>query len=68
MHIQTVATDVSRIREREPSNSGMFVRLNVLDHKKAEQSDRIIQFLISYKLSVNKRTVVECERTSCGCI
>ena len=44
MHIQTVAKDFSRSREREPSISGTFVRLNVLDYKRAEQSDRFIQF------------------------
>ena len=38
-HIQTVATDFFISREREPSNSGMFVRPNVLDYKMAEQSD-----------------------------
>ena len=39
-HIQTVSTDFSRSRGREPSNSGTFVRLNVLDYKSAEQSDQ----------------------------
>ena len=38
MHIQTVATDLSISRQREPSNSGTFVRLHVLDYKRAEQS------------------------------
>ena len=37
MHIQTIATDFSRNREREPSNLGTFVRLNVLDYKRGEQ-------------------------------
>ena len=37
--IQTVAKDFSRSREREHSISGTFVRLNVLDYKRAEQSD-----------------------------
>ena len=37
--IQTVGTDFSRSLEREPFNSGMFVRLNVLDYKRVEQSD-----------------------------
>ena len=35
-----------------------FVRPNVLDYKRAKQSDRFIQFLISYKLSANKRVAV----------
>ena len=39
-HILTVAKDFSRIREREHSISGTFVRLNVFDYKKAEQSDQ----------------------------
>ena len=39
-HIQTVAEDFSRSREREPSISRMFVRLNVLDYKRSEQSDQ----------------------------
>ena len=39
-HIQTVATDFSRSQERKPSNSRTSVRLNVLDHKRAEQSDQ----------------------------
>ena len=38
-HIQTVARDFLRSREREPFISGTFVRLNVLDYKRAEQSD-----------------------------
>ena len=38
-HIQTVAKDFSRSREREPTISAPIVRLNVLDHKRAEQSD-----------------------------
>ena len=37
-HIQTVAKYFSRSREREPSISGTFARLNVLDYKMAEQS------------------------------
>ena len=40
MHTQTVAKDFSKSREREPSISGTFVRLNVLDYKRAEQSDQ----------------------------
>ena len=40
-HIQTVATDFSRSRKREPSSSGTFDRLNVLDYKRAEQSGRV---------------------------
>ena len=60
--------DFSGSREREQSISGTFVRLNALDYKRAEQSDRFIQFLIGYKLSENKRVAVECEQTSCGCI
>ena len=38
-HIQTVAKDFSRSREREPSISLKFVKLNVLHYKRAEQSD-----------------------------
>ena len=38
-YIQTVAKDLSRSREREPSISGTFVKLNLLDYKSAEQSD-----------------------------
>ena len=38
-HIQTVTKDFSRRREREPSIWGMFVKLNALDYKRAEQSD-----------------------------
>ena len=38
-HIQTVAKDFSRSREREPSISGTFVGLNVFDYKRAEQSN-----------------------------
>ena len=34
-----VAKDFSRSRERETSISGTFVRLNVVDYKRAEQSD-----------------------------
>ena len=37
-HIQTVAKDFSSSREREPSIS--FVRLNLLNYKRAEQSDQ----------------------------
>ena len=36
-----VAKDFSRSREQEPSISGRFVRLNVLDYKRAEQSDQM---------------------------
>ena len=42
-HIQTVALDFFRSREREPSISETVVRLNVLDYKRAEQSDQIVQ-------------------------
>ena len=35
-HIQTVAADFSRRREQEPFISRMFVRLNVLNYKKAK--------------------------------
>ena len=38
-----VAKDSSRSREREPSIARTCVRLNVLDYKKAEQSDQILQ-------------------------
>ena len=31
-----IAKDFSRSGEREPSNSGTFVKLNVLDYKRAE--------------------------------
>ena len=39
-HIQTVATDFSSSRQREPFNSGTFIRLNVLDYKRAKQNDQ----------------------------
>ena len=39
MYIQTVAKNFSRSRERLPSISETYVRLNVLDYKRAEQSD-----------------------------
>ena len=39
-YIQTVANDFSRNRERLSSISGAFVRVNVLDYKRAEQSDQ----------------------------
>ena len=38
-YILTVAKDFCRSRERAHSISGTFVRLNVLDYKRAEQSD-----------------------------
>ena len=38
-HTQTVVKDFSRSREQEPPISGMFIGLNVLDYKRAEQSD-----------------------------
>ena len=38
-YIQTVVKDISKSRAREPSISGTFIRLNLLDYKKAEQSD-----------------------------
>ena len=38
-YIQTVVKDFSRSRECENSISETFVRLNMLDYKKAEQSD-----------------------------
>ena len=41
MYIQKVAKDSSKSRERESSISETFVRLNVLDYKKAEQSDQV---------------------------
>ena len=37
-HIHMVAKDFSRSRKREPSISGTFDRLNLLDYKRAEQS------------------------------
>ena len=40
MHVQTVAKNFSRSREREPSISGTFVRLNMLNYKRAAQSDQ----------------------------
>ena len=55
-HIQTVATDFSRSRERVPSNSKAFVRLNVLDYKRAEQSDHRRK-LIETALSSDKLRV-----------
>ena len=38
-HIQTVAKVYSSSQEREPFISGTLVRLNVLDYKRAEQSN-----------------------------
>ena len=38
--IQTVSGDFSKGREREPSISRAFVGLDVLDYKRAEQSDQ----------------------------
>ena len=37
-HIQTIAKDFSRSRESQTPISGTFVRLNVLDYKKAERA------------------------------
>ena len=37
--------DFSKSREREPSISGMFLRLNVLSSKSAEQSDRDVEIV-----------------------
>ena len=34
-HIQTVAVDLSRRREQEPSIAKTFVGLNMLDYKRA---------------------------------
>ena len=39
-HIQTVTKDFSKRREQEPSISGTFVRLNMLDYKKTRWSDQ----------------------------
>ena len=39
-----------------------FSFATLLDYKRAEQSDRCIQFLISYKLSTNKRVAVAFEQ------
>ena len=63
MYIQTVEKDFFRRREREPSISETFVRLNVLDYKRAEQSDHeeaeFIQIVLcSDKLRVNKTVAV----------
>ena len=38
-HILTITTDFSKSREYEPSISRTFVRLNVLEYKRAEHSD-----------------------------
>ena len=38
-YIQMVSQDFSRSRKSEPFISGTFVRLNVFDYKRAEQSD-----------------------------
>ena len=40
-HIQTVAKDFFRSQKREPSISGTFDRLNVVDYKRAERSEKI---------------------------
>ena len=38
-YIKTVAKDSSRSRERDSSISGTFVKLNLLDYKRAKQSE-----------------------------
>ena len=43
VHIQTVAIDVPRSREREPFISETFVRLNVSGYKRAERRDQVNQ-------------------------
>ena len=48
-HIQTVVTDFSRSREREPPISGTFVRLNVLEYKRAEQTKCVRLNVLEYK-------------------
>ena len=53
-HIQVV--DSSRRCEQEPSISGTFVRLNVLDYNRAEQSDQIKRI----QHCVNTSCVFEC--------
>ena len=42
----------------EAENANVPIRERSLDYKKTKQSDRFIRFLISYKLSVNKRVAV----------
>ena len=44
-HIQTAAEDFSRRREQEPSIPRTFVRLNVLDFKRAGQNDQSVNQL-----------------------
>ena len=39
-HIQTVAVKFSRRREQEPAILGTFIRLNMLDYKRARYSDQ----------------------------
>ena len=62
-HMQMAAKDLSRSRERETSISGTFVRLHVLNCKRAEQSDHEERnnwdsTELSYKLRVNKTVAV----------
>ena len=40
-HVQTVAEDFSRRQKQEPFISRKFVTLNVLDYKRAGQSDKL---------------------------
>ena len=56
-YIQTITKNFPRSRECEPSILGTFVRLNVLDYKRTEQSDHrgeVFETALSYdKLRVH---------------
>ena len=82
-HIQTVAKDFSRGREQEPYISETFIRLNVLDYKRTEQSDRNTEVVVtaSSKDKLRVRSSWETneyhlrggcklsnEQKSCGCV
>ena len=60
-HIQTVAKDFSRSRERKLSISRS---LDVLDYKSSQQCDQIMR---SNQASIELRQVA-CEKNSCDCV
>ena len=71
-HIQTTAVDSSRRREQEPFISRMFITLNVLNCKKARQSDQSVScssssLVTSWVWSSNK-TVAGARRIVNSCV
>ena len=54
-HVQMVAIDFSSRRQQEPSISRPYIGLNVLDYKKAGQSDQLVR----------SNAVRLCVKTSC---